>query len=197
MKRNLLRMATVLLMLVPASFAQSRVSSSSTYNHAEAGVFANYTRLHNTGDTNFYGFGGRFGFNVQPHVQIEAEGAYDFERNVDVQVNNGGGSFNSSTSRLRMTHFMFGPKFQFGGSGPVRVFVTAKGGLLNFSTNSSFPGQVNNIPFGNTDGVFYPAGGIEFFAGWLGMRFEAGDEMYFDRGANHNLRVTVGPTIRF
>jgi hypothetical protein len=195
MKRNLLGIAMALCVLVPASIAQMR--SSSTYNHAEVGAFANYTRLHNAGDTNFYGFGGRLGFNASPHVQLEAEGAYDFERNVDVRVNNGGGSFTSVPSGLRMAHFMFGPKLQFGTSGPVRVFVTAKGGLLNFSTIRSFPGQVNNIPSGNTDGVFYPGGGIEFYAGWLGMRFEAGDEMYFDHGANHNLRVTVGPTIRF
>ena len=96
-----------------------------------------------------------------------------------------------------MAHFLFGPKLQFGGSGPVRVFVTAKGGLLNFSTDTSFSGQVSNIPVSDTNGVFYPAGGIEFFAGWLGLRFEAGDEMYFDHGANHNLRITAGPQIRF
>ena len=45
--------------------------------------------------------------------------------------------------------------------------------------------------------TFYPGGGIEFFVGWFGMRFEAGDEMFFDNGVNHNLRVTAGPVIRF
>ena len=64
-----------------------------------------------------------------------------------------------------MVHFMAGPKFQLGGSSPVHVFVTVKGGLINFSTDTSFSGQVNNIPNGNTDGVLYPAGGIELFAG--------------------------------
>jgi hypothetical protein len=51
----------------------------------------------------------------------------------------------------------------------------------------------------NTDlnGVFYPGGGIEAFAGILGIRAEAGDEMYFENGANHNLKVTVGPVLRF
>jgi hypothetical protein len=195
MKRYLLGMALT-LMLVPASFAQT-VSSSNTYNHAELGAFVNYTLLHNAGDTNFFGVGGRLGFNMNPSVQLEAEGAYDFQRYINASVNGGNATFSSVRSGLRMAHFMFGPKFQFGGSGPVRVFVTAKGGLINFSTDTRFVGQVNNIPTGNTDGVFYPAGGIELFAGWLGMRFEAGDEMYFDNGANHNLRVTVGPTIRF
>ena len=47
------------------------------------------------------------------------------------------------------------------------------------------------------NGVFYPGGGIEFFLGPIGIRAEAGDEMYFDRGVNNNLRIAVGPTIRF
>jgi hypothetical protein len=154
----------------------------------------NYTLLHNANDTNFFGAGGRLGFNVHHNVQLEAEGAYDFQRFVSASSN---GGFNSVRSSLRMTHFLFGPKFQVGGSGPVRAFVTAKGGLINFSTDTSFSDQVNNIPLGDTNGVFYPAGGFELFAGWFGMRFEAGDEIYFDRGANNNLRVTVGPVIRF
>jgi hypothetical protein len=29
------------------------------------------------------------------------------------------------------------------------------------------------------------------------LRAEAGDLMYFDRGANHNLNVTFGPTFKF
>jgi hypothetical protein len=193
MKRNLLAMTLAIGMLVPAAFAQT---SSSLYNHAEIGVFANYTRLHNADNSNFYGVGGRLGLNFNPNLQVEAEGAYDLQRNVDAQVNLGNGTFGSERSDLRMAHFLFGPKLQFG-SGPIRVFVTAKGGLINFSTDTHFIAQVNNIPTGNTDAVFYPGGGIEFYAGWLGLRFEAGDEIYFDNGANHNLRVTVGPTIRF
>jgi opacity protein-like surface antigen len=192
MKRNLLGLALAVAVLVPASFAQS---SSSAYNHAEIGAFVNYTRLHNANDTNFYGFGGRLGFNVTPHVQLEAEGAYDFQRNLDTQVSTG--NFNSQRSKLRMAHFMAGPKFQFGTSGPVRVFVTVKGGLIDFSNDPNFGSQVSNIPFGNTKGVLYPGGGIEFYAGWLGLRFEAGDEIYFNNGGNHNLRITAGPTIRF
>jgi len=196
MRRKLLGMALALCVLAPASFAQ-RVSSGPTYDHGEVGAFLNYTRLHNAGDTNFYGLGGRVGFNVHPNVSLEAEGAYDFQRNVDTQVSFTNGTFSSVRSRLRMAHFMFGPKFTVGTSSPVRVFVTAKGGLLNFSTDTNFGNQVTNVPFSDTNGVFYPAGGIEFFAGWFGARFEAGDEMYFDHGANHNLRVTAGPTIRF
>jgi hypothetical protein len=47
------------------------------------------------------------------------------------------------------------------------------------------------------NGAFYAGAGIEAFAGILGVRAEAGDEMYFDNGANHNLKITAGPVIRF
>jgi len=200
MKRILLGVALSVSVLATTAFAQ--VSSSNTYSHGEIGAFVNYTRLHNADNTNFYGAGGRFGFNVSPGVQIEAEGAYDFSHDVNITViggpHGGSGSVTVVSSGLRMAHFLAGPKFQFGGSGPIRVFVTVKGGLIDFSTIRSFAGQVSNIPSGSTDAVLYPAGGIELFAGWLGLRFEAGDEIYFDNGgANNNLRVTAGPTIRF
>jgi hypothetical protein len=194
MKRMLLGTALALAMLASSAYAQGN------YNHAEIGAFVNYTRLNAADNTNFYGAGGRLGFNLSPGVQIEAEGAYDFSRDVNFSVNTAGGGSASGgvvTSGLRMVHFLAGPKFQFGGSGPVHVFVTVKGGLIDFSSIKSFSGQINTIPNGSTNGVLYPAGGIELYAGWLGLRFEAGDEIYFNNGANNNLRVTAGPTIRF
>jgi opacity protein-like surface antigen len=196
MKHLLFGAPLALLVLATALSAQDSYpkggSGSNEYNHAEVGAFINYTRLHNADDTNFYGLGGRVGFNVQRHVMLEAEGAYDFSRDVNFTEN---GVF-VARSNLRIVHFMFGPKFQFGSSGPVRVFVTAKGGLVNFSTDN-FVGAVNNIPNGDTHAVFYPGGGIEFFEHWLGVRFEAGDEMYFNGEVSHNLRLTAGPVIRF
>jgi opacity protein-like surface antigen len=197
MKHNAIGVLLALLVLATALSAQEsypRVNSSGNeYNHAEVGAFVNYTRLHNADDTNFYGLGGRIGFNVHRYVALEAEGAYDFSR--DVNVNSGGVII--GTSGLRIAHFMFGPRFQWGSSGPVRVFVTAKGGLVDFSADHNFGSQVTNIPTSATDATFYPGGGIEFFTGWLGMRFEAGDEMIFSGGVYHNLRLTAGPVIRF
>ena len=38
---------------------------------------------------------------------------------------------------------------------------------------------------------------FEAFLGPIGMRAEAGDSAYFDRGVKHNLRIALGPTIRF
>lgn len=198
MQRNLLGVLLALAMTASLSFAQDRYpkvsTSSNEYNHGEFGAFMDYFRLNNpvADDTNFYGAGGRIAINVFRHVQLEAEGAYDFEQNADIIA---GGSF--VTSPLRVAHFSFGPKFNVGTTGPVRFFVTTKGGLIDFSTDTNFGGQVTSIPTSDTFATFYPGAGIEFFAHWLGIRLEAGDEMYFDGGVNHNVRVTGGPVIRF
>ena len=176
------------LMTAPMIFAQGTPDK----DHGEIGAFFNMTRLRHANNTNFYGFGGRVGFNVHPNIQFEGEMAYDFARNFTVTTNN----VTTSTTGLRLLHGLFGPKFQIG-TGAVRAFVTAKGGFLNFSTSHNLTNQINGVSGGDTNGVFYPGGGIEAYAGIFGIRAEIGDEMYFDRGANHNLRVTIGPQIRF
>ncbi len=45
-----------------------------------------------------------------------------------------GGTVQFVSSRTHILHALFGPKFQTG-SGPVRFFVTAKAGLISFTTN--------------------------------------------------------------
>ncbi|HUQ50089.1 MAG TPA: outer membrane beta-barrel protein [Terriglobales bacterium] len=184
----------LVLVCVPAAFAQD----TDTYNRGSAGVFLDFLRLKHA-DLNQYGFGGRVGFNVHRNVQLEAEGAYDFRQSRSETVTSG---VTTSTYRadLRTTSFMFGPKFQT--SGPVKVFGTVKGGILNFSVSTAaaplgFTNTLHNIGDGDTNGVLYPAGGIEAYAGWFGIRAEIGDMIYFDRGANHNLRFTIGPQFRF
>jgi hypothetical protein len=182
------------LFLAPVAFAQD---VDDEYR-GEVGVFMDYLRLKHA-DLNQFGIGGRAGFNVHRNVTLEAEGAYDFRQSQTDTVTSGAVT---STYRadLRTTSFMFGPKFHT--SGPVRVFGTLKGGILNFSVSTTaaplgFTNTLRNIADGDTNGVFYPAGGVEAFAKWFGVRFEVGDMMYFDRGANHNLRITVGPQFRF
>lgn len=179
-----------LVFAVPSMFAQN-----DNYNHGEVGAFFDFTRLAHT-STNFYGAGGRVGFNVSPHVQLEAEGAYDWNRNVSQSITIPGGGSTVVSSDLRLVHALFGPKLDFG-TGAIRPFVTVKGGILNFNTTNTVGGTFTNIKNGDTNGVFYPGGGIEAFAGWFGIRLEVGDEMYFDNGANHNFRFTGGPQFRF
>jgi len=47
------------------------------------------------------------------------------------------------------------------------------------------------------NGVFYPGGGLEGHLGPVGLRWDIGDEMYFNSGTHHNLRMAFGPYIRF
>ena len=196
MKKLALMLTISVLAIAPAASAQ---------NHGEIGAFLDYTRLHHAGDANMLGLGGRIGFNVHSNVQFEAEMAYDFERaftNISTTtLSNGSTTTSTVRSNLRLWNGMFGPKFQTGG-GAVRAFFTVKGGFLNFAVNNQAPAQgfATGTSFflnGDTNGVFYPGGGLEFYAGPLGLRFEVGDEMYFDRGANNNLKITIGPQIRF
>jgi hypothetical protein len=177
-------------------------TSSSDENHAEAGVFADYFRLSATDPAiNFVGVGGRLGFNVHPNIQLEAEMSYDFARNFTSTFSNGV-TTQFVTTNLRPVTALFGPKFQAGTSGPFRAFVTGKVGFVNFSTTTrgalpGFTSSLGAITTGNTDFALYPGGGVEGFWGPFGLLREVGDEIYFDNGAQNNLKVTFGPTFRF
>jgi hypothetical protein len=187
------------LAVSPMMMAQS---SGFTNNHVEVGVFADYFRL-STPDPNinYVGVGGRLGFNVHPNVALEAEMAYDFGRNFTTTTSSGG-TTNFVRTRTRPITGLFGPKFQVGTDGPFRAFVTAKVGFTNFSRStasptSGFVSGVSDIANGGANFAVYPGAGIEAFAGPIGIRLEAGDDIYFRNGARNNLRVTLGPVIRF
>ena len=189
----LLFIASLIVAAAPAVMAQSS-------DHVEIGAFADYFRYSEVSPArNFLGLGGRAAFNVQRNVQIEAEMAYDFKRNFTNTFTNGVTTV-TVTSGFRTLHGFFGPKFQIG-SGPFRVFVSAKAGFDNFSvTNQNAPSGFTNsvgLTNGTTAFALYPSGGFEAFAGPIGLRAEAGDDVYFQSGAHNNLRVTFGPQFRF
>ncbi len=180
-----------LALLAPAVMAQEE--------HGEFGVFADYTRFHNLNNQNFWGLGGRLAFNLNNYAQVEGEMAYDFERNFTTGTPGVTGTF--TPTKFRIIHALFGPKLQTG-AGPFKLFGTVKAGLDNFGISGhgpavAFANQVGNIPTGDTHFALYPGGGIELFAKWIGVRAEIGDEMYWQNGANHNLRVTIGPQFRW
>jgi len=50
---------------------------------------------------------------------------------------------------------------------------------------------------GATYFALYPGGGIEAFAGPIGVRAEVGDNIFFNNGMHNNLRVSFGPQFRF
>ena len=181
--------------IAPAALAQS----SDDKNHGNLGAYLDFTRVQ-PADLNMFGVGARLGVNVRKHVVLEGEMAYDFQRS-KTQTVTVGGLTNTFRSNLRLLHGLFGLKIQ--STGPVRVFALAKGGFVNFGvggpvTAGVINNQIGNIVDGNTDGVFYPGGGVEFNVGWLGFRVEAGDEiMFLNNGHTNNFRATAGPQIRF
>ena len=196
MKRLFGILLTCLLFAVPTLVAQE----SSHTDRAEVGIFAEYFRFSDPGPTsNYIGLGGRAAFNLNSSAQIEAEMGYDFERNYTSTFSNGVTTANVQ-SRLRGLHGLFGPKFQTG-SGPIRLFVTGKVGFENFTvTNAGAPtGFANAVGLGNGSTFFalYPGGGIEAFAGPIGVRAEVGDNIFFNNGMHNNLRVSFGPQFRF
>jgi hypothetical protein len=197
MKRFAILCALVLSIAAfsPAASAQS----SDDKNHGNLGLNLDFTRLH-PADLNMFGVGGRFGVNIRPHVVLEGEMAYDFER-TKTQVITVGNLTTTVRSNLRLLHGLFGLKIQ--STGPVRVFGLLKGGFVNFGvggpvTAGVINNQINNIVDGDTNGVFYPGGGVEFNAGWFGFRVEAGDEiMFLNNGTSNNFHAAAGPQIRF
>jgi hypothetical protein len=197
MKRSLgLFIISFFLAAAPMVFAQSDYSG----DHFEVGAFADYYRLADPSPTrNFIGLGGRGAFGITSNVEIEAEMAYDFQRNYTYTCSNCV-STSFVTSGLRTLHGFFGPKFQTG-SGLFRFFVTTKVGFDNFSQSnqSALNGFTSSVALtgSGTYLAVYPGGGIEAFAGPIGIRAEAGDDVFFNNGAHNNLRVTFGPQFRF
>lgn len=179
------------LCLIPFCQAQDR---------GEIGAHGEYFRL---SSTNYVGLGAMAGLNVSQHVALDAEMSYDFAQNYSSTYTNGATTSVVETS-VRPISGLFGPQFQAGTSGPFRGFVTGKLGFIDFSnggttvaSSSTFSSAVVGVGGAGTHLAFFPGVGLEAFFGVLGLRIEAGDEIYMDNGAHNGLRVTVGPTIRF
>lgn len=186
--------------LAPAASAQKPAATENTQNHGNLGAYLDYTRLStSSGSGNMLGFGGRIGFNVQRHIVLEAEMAYDFQRSLTSTIT--AGSITSTTSAdVKLLHGLFGAKIQTTGS--TRFFALLKGGFVNFGVSGpAGAGAINNqiadIVNGNTAGVIYPGGGVEFKLGKVGIRAEAGDEIMFLSNKQNNFRATIGPNFRF
>jgi len=182
-----------LFLLAPAIAASAQ--------HLELGGFGSYGNFDLPPfPASAVGLGGRVDVGLVSHLALEGEASYDF-KHPSVQILVNGLSTNVTTLRLGVVHENGGFKVQ---SKKGSFFLFFKGGILNFLPDVRTTTVVNAVTksqpqSGNslTESVFYPGGGISFYAGPLGMRVDAGDEIYWDNGAHHNLRVTFGPTIRF
>lgn len=174
--------------------AQSRV---------ELGVFLDSLSISQTGTSNF-GLGARFGYRVHRCVMLEGEFAYDYGLNFDESfrdITTGNIAAIERTS-IGVSHGLIGPTLQ-PSHGHFRPFVTLKAGFIDFRLSPSllpYSTVVSSI-FGlrdsNLNFALYPGAGIEASLGPVGLRLEAGNEMYFNRGAHGNLRITFGPIVRF
>lgn len=205
MRRFLVAAGLAVLLAAPASLLAQR-----TYDHGEVEAYGDLFRVAPSGTTavNYLGLGGRVGFNVSKYMALEAEMSYSFEQNyTNISVNNGSGSGTSTTytAGVRPITGLFGPKFQFGSTGPFRAFLEAKGGFIDFTTSCNaaagsgtcFSNSLSNFGGSSTHFAAFPGGGIEGFWGPLGVRVDVGDELYVNNGTYNNLRVTFGPTLRF
>lgn len=203
-------LAALALVLASPSWVAAQRYAPAHYDHVEVGAYGSYLRFNPSGSSNpinFVGLGGRLDVNVVSNLALEAQMDYDFARNYTNTysgANSGGLSTNFVTTGLRPLTGLFGPKIQFGTGGPVIAFVTGQVGFIDFSTSNpnnadptTFANAVNGIGGAGTHLAVYPGGGLEFFAGPIGLRADVGDELYVANGAHSNLRVTFGPSIRF
>ena len=191
---SLAAVAGFVLLLVPSLSAQKRI---------EAGAFLDYLSISQTGTSNF-GVGGRFGYRAHRHVMIEGELAYDYGINFDetfLNIVNGNVVAIERTS-IGVTHGLIGPMLE-PAHGGLRPFITFKGGFMDFRLSpsllpqSSLVSTILGLRTSSLSAAIYPAGGVEATLGPVGLRLEAGDEIYFNNGSHNNLRVTFGPIVRF
>ena len=190
--------------LLAAGMASAQIPGTedkNPQNHGNLGVFFDYTRLSTRGTSaNMLGFGGRIGFNVQRHIVLEAEMAYDFSRTLTNTIT-AGGVTSTSTADVKLLTGLFGPKIQ--STGKTRMFGVIKGGFVNFGVSGPGPAgsvnnQLGNLVNGSTSAVLYPGGGVEFqWSPKLGLRAEVGDEIMFLSTTQNNVRAAVGYNFRF
>lgn len=183
-----------LLLVSPSLFAQKRL---------EAGAFLDYLSISQTATSNF-GIGGRFGYRVHRHIMIEGEIAYDYGINFDETFRNivNGNIAAVEHTSIGVTHGLIGPMVE-PAHGGLRPFLTFKGGFMDFRLSPSLLPQstlvstILGLRTSTLSAAIYPAGGVEATIGPVGLRLEAGDEIYFNNGAHNNLRLTFGPILRF
>jgi len=191
-------MKRVALLLFLASWLVPLVKAQDQF---QVGAYGDYFRLTQT-STNLAGLGGRVGYKMLPYVMFEGEVSYDFDQGFTERCVSTGCTVTVANSNLKVLHGLAGVKF-IGGRHAIRPFVTLKGGFINFQLNpkpatfGGFTSSIQNLRSNNVSAVLYPALGAEGHLGPLGLRLEAGDEMYFAGAAHHNVRVAFGPFFRF
>ena len=142
--------------------------------------------------------------NPTKSLVTEGELAYDYGINFHEayrNITNGNIAAIEHTS-IGVTQGLFGPTLQ-PAKGRFRPFVTLKGGFMDFRLSpsllplSSVESTLLGIRTSSLNAAMYPGAGVEASLGPVGLRFELGDDIYFNSGAHNNLRITFGPILRF
>lgn len=169
----------------------------------EAGIFAEDLRFGRISPTlDMPGVGARLSLYPQSVIQLEIEASYDFAQTFTTSWTNGFVT-NDLTTHLRDFEGLAGVKFNKKLAKKIRGFGTAKVGFLDFNSSTAnvpegFTNPQTPATSGGTDLVVYGGGGFEYSFGRFGLRFDAGDDLYFDHGHRfNNIRATFGPTFRF
>lgn len=182
------------LILASLTFAQKRI---------EVGIFLDSLSVSQTNTDNL-GIGARVACQIHHNVMIEGELAYDYGLNFNEAFHNviTGNVVAIERTSIGITHGLFGPTL-IRGEGHLHPFATFKAGFIDFRLSSSLLPYVDivspilNLRTSSLNAALYPAAGLEATLGPLGLRLEAGDELYFNQGAHNNLRITFGPILRF
>jgi hypothetical protein len=135
---------------------------------------------------------------------MEGELAYDYGINFhEVYRNIANGDITAiERTSIGVTHGLFGPTLQ-AARGRFRPFVTLKGGFMDFRLSpsllpiSTVESRLIGIRTSSLNVAMYPGAGVEGSLGPVGLRFELGDDIYFNSGTHNNLRITFGPILRF
>jgi hypothetical protein len=175
----------------------------SAQSRMEAGIFLDYLSISQTSTDNF-GLGGRFGYRVHHRVMLEGELAYDYGINFNEAYRNivNGNIVAIERTSIGVTHGLIGPALE-PAKGWFRPFATLKAGFVDFRLSPSLlpinsaVSTLLGIRTSSLNAAIYPGAGLEASLGPVGLRIEAGDEIYFNSGAHNNLRITFGPFVRF
>lgn len=201
-KRIAIYSALLISIAVRCALAQASASAP-TYNF-EVGAFAEDFRLGRISPTlDMPGVGARISLFPHSWFQLELEGSYDFTQTFTSSWTNGFVTDNLTT-HLRVSRWLAGGKVdKHVLNKRMRVFATVKAGFISFTASTAnipqgFTNPQDPATTGGTDILLYPGGGVEYSFGRWGLRFDAGDDMYFDHGHHYNnIRGTFGPTFRF
>lgn len=206
MFRRLLIISGLAGLLALPAISAAQDYDQNNWRHGEVGAYGDLFRVAPSGGPveNFLGLGGRVGINAAHWVALEGEMNYNFEQTL-VTTNSSGFAATSVTAQVRPLTGLFGGKFTFWTSHGVRPFVVGKVGFLDLSTScnapagspSCFTGSLSGFGGSSTHVSAFPGGGVEFFGGPVGLRIDAGDQIYWNNGTNNNLRITFSPTVRF